>query len=467
MSKKTILTIDNRTPDRIKRVSVRVNDDKDWDGSGRPDRCFDGASIEPFSYIRDRMELDTHWLTLCDGKYFVELHFEDGSCLKFDNCQKDATEVYNRECNTEASGPTKFKLQQISGPNVENDDPENLFRITRENTGHYKLSCWMEHVPDQYPVTHLAIPGTHDSCTYESITREFNFFQCQSKNIEDQLNGGVRYLDLRGFSDGTFKTKIFVNRDDFDGNKDCQICHGDSLLGRYDLTFRNVFDTVVEFLKENQSETVLIQIKRDGGSIEQIQKVMKSICEDYNDWIEDGLYWGAEQKEVLIDKKSVTKISGIPRLGDIRGKILLINRIGLDKGYKTDGWGDNVTSESTWLAVQDHYNFAKFSKRIDGGAFMFFSSKNKIKEVVAFHNKFASNKDLQGDGRLRLNFLSYSQWSINPDRAADQVNPKIGKYLFCQPGNYGSIFLIDYVGESANQSDALVDTIVSSNPMVW
>jgi 1-phosphatidylinositol phosphodiesterase len=44
----------------------------------------------------------------------------------------------------------------------------------------------------------LSIPGTHDSGTYPCQSHQFcDISQCQSWNISNQLNGGIRFLDIR------------------------------------------------------------------------------------------------------------------------------------------------------------------------------------------------------------------------------------------------------------------------------
>lgn len=88
-----------------------------------------------------------------------------------------------------------------------------------------ELAYWMTRLPENLkslPIIHLAIPGSHDTMTY-TINRHsdvgpdepryiralgrycsfvsrpiiFNWSITQDENITDQLNGGIRYLDLR------------------------------------------------------------------------------------------------------------------------------------------------------------------------------------------------------------------------------------------------------------------------------
>lgn len=63
---------------------------------------------------------------------------------------------------------------------------------------------WTSKLPDDTPLWKVSIPGTHDSGTYlgskiniENITKLTLWTQCQSWTIRDQLDSGIRYLDLR------------------------------------------------------------------------------------------------------------------------------------------------------------------------------------------------------------------------------------------------------------------------------
>ncbi|XP_015434771.1 PREDICTED: PI-PLC X domain-containing protein 3 isoform X2 [Dufourea novaeangliae] len=88
-----------------------------------------------------------------------------------------------------------------------------------------ELEYWMTRLPEvirNVPIIQLAIPGSHDTMTYTINRRNdvgpdepnyiralgrycslvskpiiFNWSITQHDNIKDQLNGGIRYLDLR------------------------------------------------------------------------------------------------------------------------------------------------------------------------------------------------------------------------------------------------------------------------------
>nr|XP_003703232.1 PREDICTED: PI-PLC X domain-containing protein 3 [Megachile rotundata] len=101
-----------------------------------------------------------------------------------------------------------------------------LHRSKRKGTAlNEELEYWMTRLPEALktvPIIHLAIPGSHNTMTYTisknngvgpdepryiralgrycSIVSKpiiFNWSITQHDNVKDQLNGGIRYLDLR------------------------------------------------------------------------------------------------------------------------------------------------------------------------------------------------------------------------------------------------------------------------------
>ncbi|XP_012267489.2 PI-PLC X domain-containing protein 3 [Athalia rosae] len=109
---------------------------------------------------------------------------------------------------------------------MENLDEVSIEKVPMEDVREFyeNLESWMSDLPPQLktlPINHLAIPGSHDSMTY-TITKKskigpdgphflrylgcllpvvrpiiFNWSITQHEDVKAQLNGGIRYLDLR------------------------------------------------------------------------------------------------------------------------------------------------------------------------------------------------------------------------------------------------------------------------------
>ncbi|XP_003694563.1 PI-PLC X domain-containing protein 2 [Apis florea] len=120
-------------------------------------------------------------------------------------------------------------------------DTDNVLHRSKRNNIilNKELEYWMTQLPEvlkNLPIIHLAIPGSHDTMTY-TIKRHndvgpdepkyiralgrycsfvskpiiFNWSITQHENIKDQLNGGIRYLDLRVATKSTDANIYFVH----------------------------------------------------------------------------------------------------------------------------------------------------------------------------------------------------------------------------------------------------------------
>lgn len=78
------------------------------------------------------------------------------------------------------------------------DTPYTTILSTSNLTISTTASKWMQDLDDNTNVSNLSIPGTHDSATYAVPCNGFpKLSQCQVMNINEQLNCGIRYLDIR------------------------------------------------------------------------------------------------------------------------------------------------------------------------------------------------------------------------------------------------------------------------------
>lgn len=99
------------------------------------------------------------------------------------------------------------------------------------------LKTWMKDVKDETKVNEIVIPGSHDAGTYGMSW----LGATQHLTIEEQLNLGVRYFDLR------------VNK----VNNDYLIFH--SILNG--TKFDPILDSIVKFIEDNPSETLLLDFQ--------------------------------------------------------------------------------------------------------------------------------------------------------------------------------------------------------------
>ncbi len=101
---------------------------------------------------------------------------------------------------------------------------------------------WMASKSNLLLVSQLSIPGTHDSgALYEPVS---GTAKCQNLSIADQLNAGVRFLDIRC---------RHIN--------DAFAIHHGSIY--QNANFNDVLNAVIGFLNSNPSETVIMSVKEE------------------------------------------------------------------------------------------------------------------------------------------------------------------------------------------------------------
>ncbi|KAK4819581.1 hypothetical protein QYF61_008258 [Mycteria americana] len=179
---------------------------------------------------------------------------------------------------------------------------------------------WMAGLPDALPLSHLSIPGTHDSLSLFGGRR----LRCQSWGLEAQLAAGIRFLDVR-----------------------CKLARGE--LHVYHLctfqraSLRGVLRRTLRFLRAHPSEAVLMRIKEEHPIFPRpgfTSRLQRCLLEEGQ-----GRVWCREE---------------VPTLGQARGKIVVLEalvREVLGIPYEqlsiSDAW--NVLSlERKWARAQRH-----------------------------------------------------------------------------------------------------------------
>lgn len=129
------------------------------------------------------------------------------------------------------------------------------------------MDKWMSKIPDDKKIVLINIPGSHDSASYCMNRAISCFAQTQYFDISQQLEIGIRKLDLR-------ITSIGINRET---NEDIICCHGicdcyvaEDLCDQRKLTYKSILNDIRKFLEKNPSETVLVSTFLGRGQFQSI-----------------------------------------------------------------------------------------------------------------------------------------------------------------------------------------------------
>lgn len=233
---------------------------------------------------------------------------------------------------------------------------------------------WMRELPGERLLTELSIPGTHDSGTYRLGA---GLAKCQSLSIEDQLQAGIRFLDIR-----------------------CRYVPGEGVLTIHHgatycmLNFDDVLRQITGFLQKNNQETVLMMVKQEDSkeSGQVFANKVESYLANYAQWV----------YTTPTDSKRPLTL----RLRDVRGKIVLLKRYGEGRyGYEI-GLGDDTASCGAAVAYQDIY----------GAADSVASKKLPLKLLLEFAREHPH------DSLLYLNYVSMSGIATSPATLATELN---------------------------------------------
>lgn len=144
-------------------------------------------------------------------------------------------------------GNTQSPITPYPTPNYGSGGLADDFTVLRPSVLHW-ANNWMELFAPCIQNLHLnelTLPGTHDASTYCADSISQSWVQTQYQNINQQLNQGIRSLDLRLMLGSGSGDDQFV------------MCHGSFALP---LKLVDVLNQVTQFLASNPQEIVILDL---------------------------------------------------------------------------------------------------------------------------------------------------------------------------------------------------------------
>ena len=181
---------------------------------------------------------------------------------------------------------------------------------------------WMTALPDTRLLSQMSIPGTHDTCALLGG----DLFECQTMPLMDQLNAGIRFIDIRCRHIG-----------------DVFAIHHDRVYQGIEFG-EGVRDVCLRFLEEHPGECIIMSVKEEYQPAHNTRSFEATF-----DWYLEG------------NRNRWYLGNTVPALGDVRGKIVLFRRFSATApvlGIDASRWPDDVTfaiNNSAHLKVQDEY----------------------------------------------------------------------------------------------------------------
>ena len=260
---------------------------------------------------------------------------------------------------------------------------------------------WMSKVDDDVRIKDLSIPGTHDSGALHSIADVAG--KCQDISISSQLKIGVRFFDLR----------LQLVNDEF------KIVH--SFVDQ-DLKFKTVVENLYSFIKNYNSEFLIISIKEESSSVNSTLYFEEALIKALKPY---------EDVFMLNDTKLPETV------GNARSKIFILSRFSGNTGVPAYfGWADDTSFELDDLYIQDNYNISDIEEK-----------KSDILNTI----EYARNND----NKLVINFAScYLDPGFPPSYAgttALSINPWLKEEISKSDEKLG-IMLIDFIDEELSKA---------------
>jgi hypothetical protein len=185
----------------------------------------------------------------------------------------------------------------------------------------YKYPDWMEGIPDDRRLSELSIPGTHDSGAlwpYFLATgawpQAYWLPITQGLDTQQQLYAGIRALDIRLQID----------------YGELVVFHG---MTTQFITFAHVLHDVVSFLQAYPTETVLMNVFENTGCVG--CTVNASFIDLVNEYLDETYDDGTPYRNWVWQPTGAN-----PTLGEVRGKIVILDTFSVTFGEKVDDDGD-------------------------------------------------------------------------------------------------------------------------------
>ena len=269
---------------------------------------------------------------------------------------------------------------------------------------------WMSVIRDDTKLTEITIPGTHDSCARKFHNEDpfgvtSGISKCQNLTIREQLDAGVRFLDVRCEVDASSHSVKTVH-----GSTDCW--NGDDYY-YLDYCFRDVYN----FLAEHPSETVLISIKEDDGG-NGVPHFTNAVYEYIHGYRSQDNYYFYGTDYNYNDHWYLGK--SVPTLESVRGKCVLFNRF---DQYIANESGQGVTVNENESGQKIKYNDMEGS----------------------FAEPYYANITSYNTGIGTAHIQDYYKWSTDQKKTATQYMLSLGHYH----GEY-------YINYSSTVSDSSI-----------
>ena len=392
-------------------------------------------NIPSQTYAGQSIEIYENW---GQAPIKVVLKFSDGHVIAFEDLQRRAYE--------ETPEPQPVSISQTKG-----SDPLINMSVafwTRRDAAikaYYayglvtytlredsETARWMGLLPnrDTTRLNQITLPGTHDTGTSPLSGNA----RCQSMSLRQQLDAGVRFIDIRLELMGTDPTRL-------------QIYHGPSGTGLF--FAEDVVAVCTAFLADNPTETVVMLLSQNRNALDD---AFDAVAVATGGPLSSVIF--TQRMAGLVNRNPIFRRDpSIPTLKDAAGHIVLVTRYHDGSGVELRNGPDDdhkrFTENGVTFDIQDVYGYGFPDWNILSDA----AKREKVDKKWGFVAQSLS--DAYAETNAAVWWINYTSASgpptiLNPVDFAqgidgrDGINTRLAHYLAAAPKGYYGTVLMDY-----------------------
>lgn len=258
----------------------------------------------------------------------------------------------------------------------------------------------LSNLPNGIPISKINLAGTHDSAT--AFVSFAKLSRCQSMTVREQLDAGIRLLDIRLFHIGDKFYLVHSQADCFTAADK-----------KKKLTFEDVLDACIGFLRKNPGETIVMSVNQNRGFRGPFERMF--FKDFYNKYIRPyEEFWFTDNR--------------VPALCECRGKIVFMRRC--KKGRFFEGTGHCGLDFSFWKDQKAKSDMKPLTVRLSKSCSAEIQDKYSLAPDEKWRDcaePFLSSCE-PTDRRYCVHFLSTCGGSGIPEKNAEAVNRYFAEY---------------------------------------
>ncbi|MDA3979201.1 phospholipase, partial [Gallibacterium sp. AGMB14963] len=223
----------------------------------------------------------------------------------------------------------------------------------------FSLSDWLAECQPETQINRLFIPGTHDTMTASCQQR---YYKTQTLTLLEQLQCGVRFLDLRLRKEMVAAHREWVS----------------------EISAEMIFDTLLAFLSQHPSEFIFVRIQNANEAKDDFMQYQMALHDKLSRYQSSFYHWQTEEQEFVF-----------PSIAQVAGKLVAFECSPpqfKSHWYQQRQWA-LPWHENKWITLQDNWDGPMLNDKF-GQIKQNVIQSREIKEKLYLNHISATNGEL-------------------------------------------------------------------------